>query len=162
MKKGLVVLALIVLTVPVAYAASPGKNTSAKTTPSAKSSEENPAKACKAERTAMGIDEFAKKYGTNRNLRNAFGKCVSGKSKGQDEKAKDEKDEDEKSAKADKDENGSSKAVEQCKKQRTDMGAEAFAKKYGTSHNKADAFGKCVSSSSKNEKDEKDEKDETD
>jgi hypothetical protein len=39
------------------------------------------AKACRAERASMGVDAFAKKYGTNHNLRNAFGKCVSGKSK---------------------------------------------------------------------------------
>ena len=149
MKKGLVVVALIVLTVPVAYAASPGKSTAAKPAPKEKSSDENPAKACKAERTAMGVDTFAKRYGTNHNLRNAFGKCVSGKSKGRDETA--EKDE-EKSEKADKDEDGSSKAVKQCKKQRADMGAEAFAKKYGTNHSKANAFGKCVAQSSKNEK----------
>ncbi len=156
MKKGLVVLALIVLTVPVAYAASPSKNAPAKSTPNAKSSAENPAKACKAERTAMGVAEFAKKYGTNHNLRNAFGKCVSGKSKGRDETAKDEKDEDEKGEKAEKDEGGSSKAVKECKKQRTDLGAEAFAKKYGTNHKKANAFGKCVASSSKSGKDKSD------
>ena len=42
------------------------------------------AKACKAERASIGVDAFAKKYGTNHNLKNAFGKCVSGKSKGKD------------------------------------------------------------------------------
>jgi hypothetical protein len=153
MKKGLVVLALIVLTVPVAYAASPSNNAPANPAPNAKSSAESPAKACKAERTAMGVDAFAKKYGTNHNLRNAFGKCVSGKSKGRDETAKDENDEDEKGEKGDKDDDGSSKALKQCKKQRADMGAEAFAKKYGTNHNKANAFGKCVAQSSKDDKD---------
>jgi hypothetical protein len=39
----------------------------------------NPAKACKAERATLGEDAFAAKYGTNRNGRNAFGKCVSGR-----------------------------------------------------------------------------------
>ena len=153
MKKGLVVVALILLTVPVAYAASPGNDTPTKSTQNAKSSGENPAKACKAERTAMGFDAFAKKYGTNHNLRNAFGKCVSGKSKQNDETEKDEKDEDEK---AEKDEHGSSKAVKQCRKERADMGAETFSKKYGTNHNKANAFGKCVSSSKGKKKDKTD------
>jgi hypothetical protein len=43
--------------------------------------EKSPAKRCKAERAAMGAQEFAQKYGTNANKRNAFGKCVSGKAK---------------------------------------------------------------------------------
>ena len=37
----------------------------------------NAAKACAAERRSLGTDEFADKYGTNPNKRNAFGKCVS-------------------------------------------------------------------------------------
>jgi len=44
--------------------------------------EKSPAKLCKAERAAPGA-QFAEKYGTNANLRNAFGKCVSGKAKEQ-------------------------------------------------------------------------------
>ncbi|CAN5143980.1 hypothetical protein BH20ACT13_BH20ACT13_17360 [soil metagenome] len=51
----------------------------------AQSAEDKVAKACKAER-ASGAEAFAKKYGTNQNLKNAFGKCVSAKSKA---KAKD-------------------------------------------------------------------------
>jgi ABC-type microcin C transport system permease subunit YejB len=41
------------------------------------------AKACKAERgtTAQSLEAFKNKYGTNKNEANAFGKCVSGKSK---------------------------------------------------------------------------------
>ena len=39
----------------------------------------------------MGAEAFAKKYGTNHNLKNAFGKCVSGKAKAKD---KDEKNDD--------------------------------------------------------------------
>jgi hypothetical protein len=34
-------------------------------------------KTCAAERTAIGDAAFAKKYGSNANMRNAFGKCVS-------------------------------------------------------------------------------------
>src|SRR4051794_4819507 len=37
----------------------------------------NAAKTCKAERTALGVDAFAGKYGANKNKSNAFGKCVS-------------------------------------------------------------------------------------
>jgi hypothetical protein len=40
----------------------------------------NAAKQCAAERR-MDEDAFADKYGTNRNKRNAFGKCVSAKAK---------------------------------------------------------------------------------
>jgi glycine betaine/choline ABC-type transport system substrate-binding protein len=39
----------------------------------------NAAKQCAAERKDLGVEEFRKKYGTNKNDRNAFGKCVSGK-----------------------------------------------------------------------------------
>jgi hypothetical protein len=35
------------------------------------------AKACAAERKEIGVEAFAQKYGTNKNKRNAFGKCVS-------------------------------------------------------------------------------------
>jgi hypothetical protein len=94
----------------------------------------NPAKTCKAERASLGVDAFGKKYGTNHNLRNAFGKCVSGKSK-DDTKA----DQDEDALGADK----------PCKKERAELGDEAFKSKYGRNHNKANAFGKCVSSKSK-------------
>ena len=68
-------------------------------------------------------------------LKNAFGKCVSGKSKDD----KDEQDED----KGEK----SSGAAKACKAERA-SGAEAFAKKYGTNHNLKNAFGKCVSGKS--------------
>ena len=37
----------------------------------------NAARTCKAERKALGPEEFAKRYGTNANKSNAFGKCVS-------------------------------------------------------------------------------------
>jgi hypothetical protein len=68
MKTLLTIAALLVLAVPVALAAPPtGSDT------------KNAAKACKAERgtTAALIEAFDKKYGTNKNKKNAFGKCVS-------------------------------------------------------------------------------------
>jgi hypothetical protein len=37
----------------------------------------NAAKACAAELKSLGVTAFEHKYGTNTNLRNAFGKCVS-------------------------------------------------------------------------------------
>jgi len=37
----------------------------------------NAAKTCAAERRSLGTIAFANEYGTNRNKRNAFGKCVS-------------------------------------------------------------------------------------
>jgi hypothetical protein len=40
-------------------------------------SEQNAARTCAQEREQTGDDAFANKYGTNRNKRNAFGKCVS-------------------------------------------------------------------------------------
>ena len=44
--------------------------------------EKNAAKECKAER-AKDPDAFKQKYGTNKNKSNAYGKCVSQKSKDQ-------------------------------------------------------------------------------
>ncbi|HEX3057075.1 MAG TPA: hypothetical protein VHP82_13155 [Gaiellaceae bacterium] len=37
----------------------------------------NPARLCKAELASMGKTDFEKKWGSNHNLHNAFGKCVS-------------------------------------------------------------------------------------
>jgi hypothetical protein len=39
----------------------------------------NAARECAAERKSSGREAFAQKYGKNKNDRNAFGKCVSGK-----------------------------------------------------------------------------------
>jgi hypothetical protein len=49
----------------------------------------NASRACKAERTEIGVDAFREKYGTNKNGKNAFGKCVSSKkhSDGEDDPA---------------------------------------------------------------------------
>jgi hypothetical protein len=40
------------------------------------------AKECATERKGLGKEAFREKYGTNKNDRNAFGKCVSGKVRG--------------------------------------------------------------------------------
>jgi flagellar hook assembly protein FlgD len=142
MKKWLVVLAaFLVIGIPAAYAASSGNDKPAQ----AQSAADNAAKTCKAERASMGVEAFRKKYGTNHNLMNAFGKCVSAKSKDKANKddEKDEKDE------KDDDNEAQDNGAKKCKAERSAMGVEAFAKKYGTNHNLKNAFGKCVSSLSK-------------
>jgi hypothetical protein len=132
---------VVVLAIPAAYAAA---SSNEKPKPAqAQSADKNAATRCKAERQSMGVEAFQKKYGTNHNLKNAFGKCVSSKSKDD----KDEKDEND-----DKGEK-SSGAAKACKAERASMGVEAFAKKYGTNHNLKNAFGKCVSGKAKAGKD---------
>jgi hypothetical protein len=83
----------------------------------------------------MGLEAFRTKYETNHNLKNAFGKCVSAKAKAK--------------AEAEEHEEAVANAAKQCKKERTDMGVDAFKAKYGTNANKANAFGKCVSANAK-------------
>ena len=134
--------ATVIVAIPVASAASPNQDKPKPATAAQAQSADNAAsKACKAERQSLGVEAFNKKYGTNHNLKNAFGKCVSGKSKGKKDD-KDEKDDDEK----DEDSGAAAKA---CRSERASMGADAFAKKYGTNHNLKNAFGKCVSGKSK-------------
>ena len=143
MKKWVIAaVALVIAGIPAAYAASPNAEKPKST--QAQSAEDTAAKLCKAERERIGVQAFKTKYGTNKNKANAFGKCVSGKSK---DKSKDEKDDDKDDA--DKDEGAAAKA---CKAERASIGVEAFAKKYGTNHNLKNAFGKCVSGKSKKEK----------
>ena len=150
MKKWFVAAAaLVIFGIPAAYGAvTPSKQTTTPATAAqAQSADKSAAKVCKAERQSNGVEAFAQQYGTNHNLRNAFGKCVSSKSKdNKDEKDEDEKDEDE--------DNGekSGGAAKACKSERA-AGAEAFAKKYGTNHNLKNAFGKCVSSKAKDKDD---------
>src|SRR3954454_6251092 len=85
-------------------------------------------KQCRAERTAMGTQTFRDTYGTNKNKRNAFGKCVSHRT--HQNKAT------EKTA--------HQNAAKDCKAERAADPA-AFQQKYGTGKNKKNAFGKCVS-----------------
>ena len=85
-------------------------------------------KQCRAERTAMGTQTFRDTYGTNKNKKNAFGKCVSRRTNKNEAI--------EKSAHAN--------ASKECKAERAADPA-AFQQKYGTGKNKKNAFGKCVS-----------------
>ena len=84
----------------------------------------NAAKECKAERDADPT-EFAADYGTNKNGKNAYGKCVSGKAK---------------DAIAEKTEDRVS-AADTCKAMKQGD-ADGFEDAYGEKKN---AFGKCVS-----------------
>jgi len=124
-----------------------GKCVSSKSADEAKEREDaqsSAAQQCRTEQgtTAESRAAFATKYGTNKNKRNAFGKCVSSKSQEAEEKA-DAKDAEEAQARQ--------SAAEQCDKERgtTAESRAAFATKYGTNHNKRNAFGKCVSQKAK-------------
>ena len=136
MKTLLTIASLLVLAVPVALAAPPTG-----------SDAKNAAKACKAERgtTADTIEAFNKKHGTNKNKKNAFGKCVSGKAEEKAKGKEEEKDDDGEEQEAE------AKATKMCKAERgtTATTIEAFNKKHGTNKNKKNAFGKCVSKHSK-------------
>jgi hypothetical protein len=104
---------------------------------------DNAAKQCKAERADPGFavahqdKTFEEFYGTNENGKNAYGKCVSNKAKEQKAEmdAEDQEDADE-----------FRNAAKKCAAERKEIGVEAFAAKYGTNHNKRNAFGKCVAS----------------
>jgi hypothetical protein len=105
-----------------------------------KAAHRNASKDCRDERgdTEESIAAFRDKYGTNANKKNAFGKCVSQKAKAEQE---DQDQEDAAEAEATKN------AAQTCDDERS-ADAKAFADKYGTNHNKKNAFGKCVSQKS--------------
>jgi hypothetical protein len=85
----------------------------------------NAAKYCKAVRESKGVEGFQTAYGTNKNKKNAFGRCVS-------QTAKAAKREDTKN-----DDNAAeSKATADCKKQQATDAAK-FAKDYKN-------LGQCV------------------
>ena len=172
MKRLLLLAALFVLAVPVAYAAPPGgqgeesANASQATSPAALCREQrrqmgmanfrstyaptgspkvafdvcvaklsqtastnakNAAKACQAERAKDPL-AFQTKYGKNTNKANAFGKCVSMTARGLTEAQQD----------------ATLDAAAACRSERQQMGADAFAGKYGTNAKKSNAFGKCI------------------
>jgi hypothetical protein len=111
----------------------------AKAAPVVAAATENAAQACKTERAADAT-AFNEKYGTNKNKKNAFGKCVSSKAQ--------ETVEEETEARVD--------AAAACKTER-DANADAFKEKYGTNKNKKNAFGKCVSALAKAQNDDGDD-----
>ena len=112
MKRTLTICALIgAVLVPSALAADP--------TPA---DFKNAAKYCKAVREAKGVDAFQTQYGTNKNRKNAFGKCVSATAKAKAEKREDAEEQ--------------NAATAACKKQQSEN-ATKFAQDYKN-------FGQCV------------------
>ena len=87
---------------------------------------------CRTERTQMGKAVFAATYGTNKHRSNAFGKCVSARTKAM--KAAEKQDE--------------AAARAACTQEQAADPA-AFAAKYGKGKKAKNAFGKCVSAASK-------------
>jgi hypothetical protein len=102
-----------------------------------KAARRNASQDCREERgdTEESIAAFREKYGTNKNKRNAFGKCVSQGAKANREEQDDE-DADEAEAKTN--------AAHTCAAERS-ADRKAFEDTYGTNKNKKNAFGKCVS-----------------
>jgi hypothetical protein len=100
----------------------------AKREPAVEDATDNAAQECKAERTADPA-AFSEKYGTNKNKKNAYGKCVSGKAQ--------EATEEETEARVN--------AAKTCKALRAEDKT-AFEAEYGAKKN---AFGKCVSATAK-------------
>lgn len=94
----------------------------------------NAAKECKAERD-LNAEAFKTEYGTNKNGKNAFGKCVSAKASAK-KAAMDAADAQEIAE--------IKKAAKECKAER-DANATTFKTTYGTNKNDKNAFGKCVS-----------------
>src|SRR4051812_15554586 len=100
--------------------------------------QQNAAKQCKAERAA-DPQAFQQKYGKNKNGKNAYGKCVSQHAR------ENQQQEEQQAQQADEDQVS---AAGECRDERK-ADPDAFAAKYGTNHNKRNAFGKCVSSKAK-------------
>ena len=96
-------------------------------------------KACKTERADIGVEAFNEKYGSNKNKKNALGKCVSAKSGKKVKAAVNES--------AEKVMN----FAKLCKAEQADPAFAAshdgktFDQFYGTNSNLKNAFGKCVS-----------------
>jgi hypothetical protein len=96
-------------------------------------------KQCRQERTQMGVALFKATYGTNKNHSNAFGKCVSHRTRQDtaDQKA------------------AHTNAAKQCKAEENDPNFAAthngktFAQFYGTGKSGHNGYGKCVSSKAK-------------
>jgi hypothetical protein len=82
----------------------------------------NAAKYCKAVRESKGVEGFKTAYGTNKNKKNAFGKCVSSTAKAKAEKREDTAE--------------TNAANAECKKQQA-ADATKFAQDYKN-------FGQCV------------------
>jgi hypothetical protein len=120
----LTVLGVLALSAP---ALADDSTTTAPATPTAQQQ-------CRTERAAMGVDTFRATYGTNKNKRNAFGKCVSKRASATDAAATEAK----------------QNASQTCTAEETADPA-AFKTKYGTGKSGANAHGKCVSQTARAE-----------
>ena len=95
----------------------------------------NPARLCATERNRVGATSFADAYGTNKNHRNAHGKCVAQMAHTQVQ--------------------NELSAASACRAEQGDAGFAAanegktFAQAYGTNAGLSNAFGKCVSGKAK-------------
>ena len=99
-----------------------GNNAAAQSTCNAQQADANFA-------TAHGGKTFAQYYGTGKDGKNAFGRCVSASVKASEAA-----------------ENAATpNPAQSCRAARTSMGSTAFGQLYGTNANKSNAFGKCVS-----------------
>ena len=101
-----------------------------------KAANSNAAKECKAERAnpewrSEDGKTFAEFYGSNKNGKNAYGKCVSSKAKAKVKEQVEEETE------------ANANAAQACKTERR-ADKDAFRQEYGTNKNKRNAFGKCV------------------
>jgi hypothetical protein len=123
----IVIAAFLTLSLPAALAAPP----------EGKGKPENAAKACKAERAAMGVAAFKAKYKSN-----GLGKCIA-EQKQKTKKDKAKEDEEDEAGQTAAEEN----AAKKCKAEREQLGLEEFRKKYAPPGHPtgANAFGKCVS-----------------
>jgi hypothetical protein len=130
-------LTTAVLTVALAGVAQADGGSTTTTSPTATAQQ-----LCRAERGTSTVtrDAFAAKYGTNKNKKNAFGKCVSTTAAAQREEPA--------SAPSDAIEISAAKACSTERGTTTETLA-AFAQKYGTNKSKSNAWGKCVSTTAK-------------
>jgi len=109
------------------------------TKPEVREAVRNASQECRAERNEIGVDAFREQYGKNKNKRNAFGKCVSGKRRAEMREGR----------------QATINAAKQCKAERSDPDfaagheGQTFAEHYGTNPNDKNAFGKCVSTKAK-------------
>ena len=109
---------VLIVSVLVAAVAVPG----ASAADPAPADFKNAAKYCKAVREAKGVDAFQTQYGTNKNKKNAYGKCVSATARAKAEKREDAEEQ--------------NAATAACKKQQSEN-ATKFAQDYKN-------FGQCV------------------
>jgi hypothetical protein len=111
------------------------RNTAAEEEAEGDAARKNAAQECKAERSE-DPEAFRETYGTNKNGKNAYGKCVSTKAKEKEAEMDAEDAEDAAEFR---------NAAKECAAERDEMGREGFAEEYGTNENGTNAFGKCVS-----------------